>query len=105
MRTCVGETIFLPSFFPLSPLGDNEVTWSRVTSSVMPAKNGVTTSDYSYKLVNVSTSDAGIYVAEMKAPHELPINGPKITLIVMEKPCEYTINMCGDTLVAHVCGD
>ena len=89
MNACVGETVFLPSFFPVSPLGNNEVAWSKASGSlIIPAENGVTTANYSYKIINVNMSDVGTYRAGVKAPHQNLEYGPQIMLVVKEKPCK-----------------
>ena len=90
MTSCVGETVFLPSFFPVSALGNNVVTWKKGEGlSVVTAKNGVTTSNYSYNLINVSTSDAGVYRADVKAPNKNLKFGPQVRLTIKEKPGKY----------------
>ena len=90
---CIGETIFLPSFIPVSALansGDVQVTWSRVHgSTIVPANNGVTAANYSYKLVNVTLSDHGQYLAEVTVPSQTTVSGPSVVLTVGEKPGKF----------------
>ena len=88
IRGCVGDTVILPSFLPVSALAnDVEVTWFRVIETdISPADNGVLiATNYSYKLDNVTTSDAGQYFA-IVVPSEAGVQGPIVVLSVGEKP-------------------
>ena len=89
VRACVGDTVFLPSFFPVSGLAnDVEVTWFRVIGGITrPADNGMLiTANYSYKLDNVTMSDAGQYFARVEVPSGEGGQGPIVTFAVEEKP-------------------
>lgn len=68
--------------------------------TLVPAQNGVVMADYSYKLVNVSTSDAGEYAAEVKNPDGFQLIGPSVILTVMAKPSECV--MCS-VCVTYAC--
>ena len=88
VSACVGDNISLPSFVTVSALADNvEVVWFRVAPSIpAPAENGAVTSNYSYELHSVTTLDEGRYYAEVKVPTGKAVDGPRVDLIVVEKP-------------------
>ena len=83
----VGDSISLPSFITVSALAqDVEVIWFRLDPVRLPAENGAVASDYSYKLDNVTMSDAGRYHAQVRVPDGNAVNGPIVDLIVSQKP-------------------
>ena len=89
LTACVDDTVFLPSYIQVSALADNvEVTWYRVGKPGAPADNGAVTANYSYKVDNVTTSDADHYYATVTVPNQATIQSPAVRLIVAEKPGE-----------------
>ena len=96
LSACVGDTVFLPSSFPVSALADDvEVTWLRVGNFIVEADIGVVTDDYSYKVENISMSEGRKqYFARVRIPNlNTAVNGPSVRLEVSEKPGEFLVTV------------
>ena len=103
LLTCVGDTVFLPSYFPVSAFAnDVEVTWFRNGTSVVPADNGIVTDNYSYEVNSVIMSDAGQYVARVTVPNQDGVEGPTIQLTVRTKPGEFPVLVTKCTLCMYL---
>ena len=104
LSACVGDTVFLPSSFPVSALDDDvEVAWFRVEDAmIVPADNGNVTNNYGYKVDDVTMSDTGQYIARVAAPHQDPVQGPSVRLTVREKPGEFFVYLCDMCIMYEV---
>ena len=99
LSACVGDTVFVPSYLPVSALADDvEVTWFRVGVPIVPADNGAVTASYSYKVDNVNLSAEGAYFASVTIPNQATVQGPAVFLSVAQKPGEFLV-----TVHSHAC--
>ena len=82
VSACVGDTVFLPSSFLVSPIADDvKVAWFTVVGSIVPADNGIVIADYSYEVDNVIISDAGQYFARVTVLNQgVTVQGPAVSL-------------------------